>query len=152
MSQSLSRPIRIIGNTLIDYKTYTADGALEMNVINPVDPFPTFTGAKIIRDNVRHAPNRSVPITALGASPTVVQALECYTIKARIDLADNGIHTDFTTTTTGENLIAPGGVVNLLRPVTGATVIGAATGPMGRLDLLGAVRPANASSGAVEPA
>jgi len=150
-SQTLNRPIRVIGNTIIDYKTYTAGSEDEISAPSAAN-VATFTGAKVFRDNIIHAPNRSIPLTPLGASPAVVQAVECYTTRARVDLDRDGVHTNFTTTNTGKNIIAPGGAVNLLRPVTGATVIGAATGPAGRIDLLGAVRPADAATGAIEPA
>jgi hypothetical protein len=65
-------------------------------------------------------------------------------------LGDKTLYQNDTLASNGLTLIAPGNVANLLRPVAGASVIGAATGPAGRLDLFGNVRPADAASGAVE--
>jgi hypothetical protein len=152
-SVTVRYPLRMTNNTLIDYKTYTADDEADEMAVVDLSLEETFTGLVEIRDNVRHAPNRSVSETPLGASPELAAALTTYAVRARHDvspLGDKTLYQNDTLASNGLTLIAPGNVANLLRPVAGASVIGAATGPAGRLDLFGNVRPADAASGAVE--
>jgi hypothetical protein len=144
---ALAEPVRLIGNTVLDYFSNSGSG----NAANPVLPAGYFDGLTVERDNVVWRPNGVSTDTSAGPMETVLTISPFTTRGPRLDTDGNKnfVTYDFVSAV---DVRTPSDGVTVLRPASNATIAGAATGAMSRTDILGTVRPANASAGAVEVA
>jgi len=156
-SQNREHPIRRVGNTVIDRLPYTVEensvGFQSLDNVGSESDNP-FLGHKEDRDNVHYVLSGSFADTSAGPMELALAIPNRLTRGPALDWDGTRNHQIYDTLNgdgTGASLVAAPGDLDLLRPASGAAVIGTATGPLGRLDLLGNERPANASAGALEP-
>ncbi|MEJ6396224.1 hypothetical protein V8J82_23420 [Gymnodinialimonas sp. 2305UL16-5] len=139
--ENYTEPVRIIGNVLIDLKT-TSNEAEYIGISLGEE----FAGFAENRDNYIYAPNRASPEPGIGPMDKVgdfvplIRNPRWDTLGTRDPLAERN-HVEYT------GFAASLGDLPILRPAERT----APTGPLSRTDVFGRERPAQPTTGAIEP-
>jgi hypothetical protein len=147
-TENTDEPVRIIGNTLIDYKTTSDTG----DIPSLANFAGAFTGRLEIRDNVEYRPNHGTPDTSDGPMQALVSITSLNTFGGRWPDTYGVAETNFTNFTTGldsKTLITPSGVFAIVQPTVGGAAAGAATGATLKFDIFGTQQLGDASIGAL---
>jgi hypothetical protein len=149
-SENREHPIRYVGNTVIDHLAYT-DQNSEVVFSEPNNALGNgFTGSIEYRDNVHFHDAGPFADATTGPMETAFAIAPRMTRGPTFDWNSDRNYVTYDTFG-GVSLIASLGDLDILRPAAGSPVIGAATGGMGRTDILGNVRAAGAAAGAINP-
>jgi len=138
-------PMRIIGNIEIDYKA-----PIDSYEVLKTWDFSSFQGFNEVRDNTTFYPGYSPPDVSAGPFEFAFSIPSYNTYGARFLNETTGQYEVFTQGPQGGSYLTPGGAVDVLRPQGSAGATGAASGAMGRTDLLGNLRPGDAAATPLE--
>lgn len=136
-----TEPMRLIGNVFVDLKSTSESAEYGGITINT-----GFTGFIEDRDNYVHAPNRGTPQGGIGAMIKVGDFTPLIQ-NPRFDTLGNASPTGTRNHVTYTGFEAALGDLPMLKP----TARTAPNGPLSRTDVFGTERPAQPTTGAIEP-